>query len=1089
MSVQTTLPPWLPLSYILSHHLVQHKLHKRFLTVNERKYFQDALCSFATWIAFINQQEPTFTELETTAFRVRSMLYEQFIPHLFHTHKPCCKTVDLDQLLDQARQLSLPDQQLITREWQTFVEIHLKKSASPALHNTVEEAKQEASTPAPNNKPIEEPAIVTDNVPLRDIFHTLESDRAAMIEQRKLEEFEAQEELNEAEEEKENAAAKSLSIFNADGNFNLKYLLQGIVANRQKTSLSDRELQNLLSDFKPHRSKWANDDRVGQEELYEACEKVLTDLKNYTEHSTPFLNKVNKREAPDYFEVIKKPMDLGTVTKKMKNLSYRSKKEFADDLYLIYDNCLTYNTNSASEYRKHAIAMRRKTERLMSRVPNISIKERIETEIEEEGDEVSEEEDHEPHRVSKKSSGKHMVSIERKTTPIIHSDRERSATAPLSAIDAAFLTEMDVALTPDRIGTPQHEQYGGKHLKKQDGDENIDLEQEEKKLGAEIDADMGELQDQVWRDKTKKTRAKLTTDVEKQYQFSFGEREALMRSGLDMERFSMIEHLHDRPESVLKLIRCEPDKFLKWTERRLGQTTLYDDFDFDSSDDENLDAFFSRKISKPNKLIDDSAKIDLFLPEYELTSGLPEIDGVNEDIIEPGEPDSTQSFSSFSMDIYPELSFPNYGLNSIIDKSNITLKKVRLMYSKCSAIRNNVPMSTLASSIELDPIPSKEPQPLTLTCDPSKLPPLNLDSESGHQMSQKVLTKLLTHAGFEGAKLGALNVLTDIMTDYIKTIGKTLRTYWDDYGHKMDGDEMLLHTLYENGIMNISELESYVHDDVERGSSRLDDLHRRLQTSYQDLLSGPVQEGEEDDLLNEEETFVTGIFGEDIGEDYFGFKNIGLDQEYNLDSLSIPSRLWYGKNKEKVKIPGDPAKEVHYKYTPPSNFLPVTSEKQIIGLLQPYFLKRLSDPATMLEDEYIPNRNKNRPRYPPTNKTNAGKKKLSKESSGGGSGNGNDHKKSKRKRPTEEIVAEKAERAEKKRQKMEEKALRIAEKEKKRKLREELKEQEKLAKIEAKEKKKAQNKKIKNTHSAASSTKGTSVPPGDSPSGMEDDDD
>lgn len=37
-----------------------------------------------------------------------------------------------------------------------------------------------------------------------------------------------------------------------------QYLLQGIVANRQKTSLSDRELQNLLSDFKPHRSKWVS---------------------------------------------------------------------------------------------------------------------------------------------------------------------------------------------------------------------------------------------------------------------------------------------------------------------------------------------------------------------------------------------------------------------------------------------------------------------------------------------------------------------------------------------------------------------------------------------------------------------------------------------------------------------------------------------------------------------------------------------------------------------------------------------------------------------------------------------------------------
>jgi transcriptional activator SPT7 len=48
---------------------------------------------------------------------------------------------------------------------------------------------------------------------------------------------------------------------------------------------------------------------------------------------------------------------------------------------------------------------------------------------------------------------------------------------------------------------------------------------------------------------------------------------------------------------------------------------------------------------------------------------------------------------------------------------------------------------------------------------------------------------------------------------------------------------MLVHTLYENGIMNISELENYVHDDVERGSGRLDDLHRRLQTSYQDIVS------------------------------------------------------------------------------------------------------------------------------------------------------------------------------------------------------------------------------------------------------------
>jgi transcriptional activator SPT7 len=102
-----------------------------------------------------------------------------------------------------------------------------------------------------------------------------------------------------------------------------------------------------------------------------------------------------------------------------------------------------------------------------------------------------------------------------------------------------------------------------------------------------------------------------------------------------MERFSMIEHLHDKPESIIKLVRCEFDRFLKWTDRRSGNTTLYDDFDLDSSDDENLDAFFSRKITKPNKTIDDSTKNDLFLADYEITSGIPEIDGVPEDVIEP----------------------------------------------------------------------------------------------------------------------------------------------------------------------------------------------------------------------------------------------------------------------------------------------------------------------------------------------------------------------------------------------------------------------------------------------------------------------
>lgn len=145
--------------------------------------------------------------------------------------------------------------------------------------------------------------------------------------------------------------------------------------------------------------------------------------------------------------------------------------------------------------------MRKKTEKLLVRVPNIIVKE-IRNDVEEEGDEISEEEtDHDRRgRVSRKTAGKHRVSTaeQKASTP---AERERSMTRGSSVAP-------EFEMTPE-VDTPIG-QYGGKSVKNDQSGENVDLEQEDMKLGAEIDADMGEFQDQVWRDKTKKTRAKLT---------------------------------------------------------------------------------------------------------------------------------------------------------------------------------------------------------------------------------------------------------------------------------------------------------------------------------------------------------------------------------------------------------------------------------------------------------------------------------------------------------------------------------------------------------------------------------------------------
>ncbi|KAK3100975.1 Transcriptional activator spt7, partial [Teratosphaeriaceae sp. CCFEE 6253] len=163
----------------------------------------------------------------------------------------------------------------------------------------------------------------------------------------------------------------------------LKHLIARIDAKRQLVKASDNQLRTLISEVRKGRSKWASEDRVGQEELYEAAEKVLMELKAMTEYAQPFLQRVAKREAPDYFQVIKTPMDIGTMIKKLKQLAYKSKKDFVDDLNLIWANCLKYNSSPEHPFRKKALYMRKETDKLIPLIPEIVVKDRAEAEADE----------------------------------------------------------------------------------------------------------------------------------------------------------------------------------------------------------------------------------------------------------------------------------------------------------------------------------------------------------------------------------------------------------------------------------------------------------------------------------------------------------------------------------------------------------------------------------------------------------------------------------------------------------------------------------------------------------------------------------
>ncbi|XP_028893890.2 homeotic protein female sterile isoform X1 [Zeugodacus cucurbitae] len=78
-----------------------------------------------------------------------------------------------------------------------------------------------------------------------------------------------------------------------------------------------------------------------------SCNEILKELfsKKHSGYAWPFYKPVDAEllGLHDYHDIIKKPMDLGTVKQKMDNREYKSAPEFAADVRLIFTNCYKYN--------------------------------------------------------------------------------------------------------------------------------------------------------------------------------------------------------------------------------------------------------------------------------------------------------------------------------------------------------------------------------------------------------------------------------------------------------------------------------------------------------------------------------------------------------------------------------------------------------------------------------------------------------------------------------------------------------------------------------------------------------------------------
>nr|XP_014720713.1 bromodomain testis-specific protein isoform X1 [Equus asinus]XP_014720714.1 bromodomain testis-specific protein isoform X1 [Equus asinus]XP_014720715.1 bromodomain testis-specific protein isoform X1 [Equus asinus]XP_014720716.1 bromodomain testis-specific protein isoform X1 [Equus asinus]XP_014720717.1 bromodomain testis-specific protein isoform X1 [Equus asinus]XP_044605324.1 bromodomain testis-specific protein isoform X1 [Equus asinus]XP_044605325.1 bromodomain testis-specific protein is len=77
------------------------------------------------------------------------------------------------------------------------------------------------------------------------------------------------------------------------------------------------------------------------------CSEILKEMlaKKHLSYAWPFYNPVdvNALGLHNYYDIVKKPMDLGTIKGKMDNQEYKDAYEFAADVRLMFMNCYRYN--------------------------------------------------------------------------------------------------------------------------------------------------------------------------------------------------------------------------------------------------------------------------------------------------------------------------------------------------------------------------------------------------------------------------------------------------------------------------------------------------------------------------------------------------------------------------------------------------------------------------------------------------------------------------------------------------------------------------------------------------------------------------
>ncbi|KAI0264096.1 hypothetical protein BC834DRAFT_883527 [Gloeopeniophorella convolvens] len=718
-------------------------------------------------------------------------------------------------------------------------------------------------------------------------------------------------------------------------------LLRSLANSRVKPPIADADLKRLFQVVKDSR-KQPHDAKLA-DPFYDALEELLHDLRTVTmdnHDADAFIKPVSRVDVPDYYDIITNPMDFQTMLKKVKQKQYKSKKEFKDDLDLIWLNCFTYNSTENHPLRQCATRLKVKAEHLLKYITDR--KERADPPL--------------PADLSVPTApGRRALShVPARVNGVNGHAPSLTLLPPRPPSSSSTSTgrRLTPAPTPPRRIRGQSFPESPAITRTAEGMATIlELEQS---LDAVLSEPGPSGNSEALSSLLRSYVDESDPDADGEADSDSDDHMAVDGTTGDKRKLNGVSDNRVRKRARLSPQRTVEPIELWWSAQ-------------------SSDAFIANSLPPLPSLASSGPAPPSPAPKPQ------------------GQP-STTSTTKKRKKRPPKPAPPRpRSLLAMMNANISTQRRMRRTHSKFVAISaataaNNAggedgegadlppppppPVAALAGDAEgddaevdaVDERPWPVPRPsrravLEGTADPEP----EVGGKAAERCMQWVNRKVLEHVGFQGSSQMAMDVLSDITMEYLSNVGRTLRLYLDKYSNTMTSEEIILHSLFESGVGHVQNLERYITDDIGRHGNRLNDLEKKIVNVYQEYTSA---EAIDDDALfaneddeEEESAFVMGQFTDDIGEDFLGLRELGIAAELGLSSLAIPKRLLKGKKNAKGPNAAAKSAEPPPPYPPPSPFIPLTAEsaKNQIGLLRGYFEQRLASSTLDVLPDDAPN--------------------------------------------------------------------------------------------------------------------------------------